>query len=64
MTTIEQERLADITRTLAHPWIITDALEGDVDYADAILTARKIRRIERDNTEEEINQMNLLCDVW
>ena len=47
-------------------WIITDVLNNDntPDIATYMSAIKKIRKIEAENSEDEIDEGNLLCDIW
>ncbi len=64
MTTTETIRSA--AQDLYHDWIILDALKRDKNpdlgmYMDVI---NKIREVEAYYSDEQIEQGDLLCDIW
>jgi hypothetical protein len=59
-------RIIEAASDLTHEWIILDALKDDNDinegtYMEVIY---KIAEIEATYTDEEIEENNLLCDIW
>lgn len=60
------QKIEEAATTLEHDWIILDALKGD-DSPDLDVymgTIAKIKKVEVAHTQEEIEEMNLLVDIW
>lgn len=56
-------------KTLRHNWIVTDVLKDGsvlaaIDLDDVRCVIDRIREIERDYTDAEIADQNLLFDIW
>jgi len=61
-----RQEITDLAGGLDHGYIILDELQddGNPDYELFRFVIEKIREIENNYTDEEIEEGNLLCDLW